>query len=77
MIKKSYLLRVLIAIDQLINVILFNGHEDNTISGHVGYKAIYSSKKRWKILELIIDAMFFFDDNHCFNSIEWRLYNKD
>ena len=70
--KKSYFLRMLIAIDQLLNVIILNGNEDHIISGHVGYKAYITHKKRWLVLEYIINKLFWFDPEHCFSSIEWN-----
>ena len=68
---KPYILKLLIAIDQLFNVLLFNGDEDHTISGRVGYKAFVTKKRKWLVLEKIINTAFFFDDNHCYKSIEW------
>ncbi len=68
---KPYYLRLLIALDQLFNVLILNGSEDHTISGRVGYKAHFTKKKRWLFLQKAIDAVFFFDKNHCYNSIEW------
>ena len=67
---KSYILRLLIAIDQVFNVLLLNGSEDHTISGRVGYKAMVTKKKRWLFLEKVINTIFFFDKDHCRNSIE-------
>ena len=66
----SYILRVLIAIDQLVNVVLLNGSPDHTISGRVGYKATTTGRRRWLWAEKFIDALFFFDPNHCQASIE-------
>jgi len=68
--RKSYILRLLIAFDQFFNVLLLNGSEDHTISGRVGYKAKSTKKKRWLLAEKIINKLFFFDPNHCENSIE-------
>jgi len=69
--QKSYGLRVLLAIDQLFNVVLLNGSEDMTISGKVGYNALTTKKKRWVIAEKAINTLFFFQPNHCYESIEW------
>lgn len=69
--RKSYVLRALIALDQLFNVLLLNGSEDHTISGRVGYKAMTTDKWHWKFAEKFINTLFWFDDNHCYNSIEW------
>ncbi len=68
---KPYYLRLLIALDQTLNVLILNGSEDHTISGRVGYKAHITKKKRWLFLQKVIDTVFFFDKNHCYNSIEW------
>jgi hypothetical protein len=69
--KKSYFLRLLIVVDAFFNVLLLNGSEDHTISGRVGYKAHKTKKRRWLLAEKIINTLFFFDNNHCYNSIEW------
>lgn len=69
--KKSYILRLLIAIDQFFNVLLLNGDEDHTISGRVGYRAKKTKKWYWLALEKIINTLFWFDKNHCRSSIEW------
>jgi len=69
--KKSYILRLMIAIDQLGNVLLLNGDEDLTVSGHVGYQAYITHNKRWLIAQWIINKIFWFQPEHCFVSIEW------
>lgn len=57
--------------DQLGNVLLLTGSENQTISWHVGYKAYTTNKKRWLILQYIINKIFWFDAEHCYKSIEW------
>jgi hypothetical protein len=74
--RKSYWLRVLIAIDQLGNVLILNGKEDHTISGHVGYKVYLGNRTGWLWLSKIIDTLFWFDPEHCFRSIEWDEVGK-
>jgi len=74
--RKSYPLRALIALDQFLNVALFNGNEDQTISGHVGYKSLTKHTLQWVVAEKVINIIFFFDANHCYNSIEWDEVNK-
>jgi hypothetical protein len=69
--SKSYALRLLIAFDQFLNVLLLNGSEDHTISGRVGYKALMTNKKHWRLAEKIINTIFWFDKDHCYTSIEW------
>ena len=36
--KRSYLLRLLLVIDQFFNVLVWNGSQDETISSHIGRK---------------------------------------
>ncbi len=61
----------MISIDQFFNVLLLNGSEDHTISGRVGYKALTTKKKRWLYAEKLINTLFWFDKNHCRESIEY------
>ncbi len=68
--SSSYILRVLIAVDQLVNVLFLNGSPDHTISGRVGYKAMTTSKARWLWAEKFINTLFFFEPNHCRRVIE-------
>lgn len=69
--KKPYWMRCLLTLDQTVNVFIFNGDEDHTISGRVGYKALLTQGFLWLLAERIINAIFYFDEDHCFNSIEW------
>ncbi|MCG7550935.1 hypothetical protein [Pseudoalteromonas sp. Of7M-16] len=74
--RYNYFMRLLIAIDQFFNVLLFNGSEDHTISGRAGYMAVKTQKWYWIALRKFIDALFFFDKNHCHNSVEWDEVRK-
>jgi len=69
--KKSYIFRLMVSIDQLLNVLLLNGSEDHTISGHVGYRALVTHKKKWLYAERFINTLFWFDKGHCRESIEY------
>lgn len=74
----SRLYNLLISIDQFFAVLLFGTNPDQTISGYVGYKALTTSKKRYKLYEWFINALFRpWQRNHCYESIEWdRLNDK-
>jgi len=70
--KEGYILRVLIAIDQLGNAIA-GGHPDITISARTGYfSRVKKTKFRmwWRTLESVIDFTFLPIDgaNHCYQS---------
>lgn len=72
MIKKSKIWKTLIIIDQLFAVWIFNANEDQTISGYVGYKAHTTNSKKYRFLEKGINWIFSpWEENHCFNAIEW------
>jgi len=67
---RNYALLIWVADDQDINA-LFNGNPDQSISGRVGYMALTTKKRPWLIAQKIINAVFFFQENHCYNEIEW------
>jgi hypothetical protein len=70
--KKSKLWRTLILIDQLFAVWIFNAHEDQTISGHVGFKAHTLKTRKYLLMERFINFLFSrWEKDHCFNAIEW------
>lgn len=70
--KRSKLFKLLISIDQFFAVLFLNAHEDQTISGHVGYKSLTTGKRRYKAAESVINFIFRpFEKDHCRNSIEW------
>lgn len=55
--KRTYLLSVLIAVDQLLNALLF-GFPDETLSSRA-FRCRH--KKRWALAERVINAIFFWD----------------
>lgn len=61
-----YFLRVLIAIDQLVNTI-FGGMPDETISAKLWR---LRDRQPYKTLRYIVDALFWFDKDHCRTSYE-------
>lgn len=65
---KPYLYRLLLSLDQLANVALLNGSEDETISSHCWH---HRDTKLGRIGVTIIDTLFSpFEQNHCKNSYE-------
>jgi hypothetical protein len=74
--KRLY--NLLISIDQLFAVLLFGANPDQTISGYVGYKSMTTDKKRYKLYEWLINALFRpWEKNHCRNAIEYDRLNED
>ena len=65
--KRSWIMRVLLAIDQLGNVLFWNGSQDETISSHI-HRRIESGKANWfdKKLCCLLKKL---EDNHCAKSI--------
>lgn len=69
--KKPYWMRCLLTLDQTVNVFIFNGDEDHTVSGRVGFKALLTQGRFWLSWQWLINKLFWFEEDHCFNAIEW------
>ena len=57
----DYLARVGNALSQLLNVVLLNGHPNESVSGRC-------HREGWKTAETIVDTLFWFDPEHCLHS---------
>lgn len=66
---KQRLLNILIALDQLIYVLitLGNGSPDETMSA-AAWRLEKSGRWQGKLFRPLIDALFWFDKNHCENA---------
>lgn len=60
---------MLICVDQLVNVFLFNGCPDETLSARAW-------REQWKIRPLI-DQLFFWETSHCEESYKWEQARRD
>ena len=65
--KRSRLMRFLLVLDQMGNVLFWNGSQDETISSHI-HRRIESGKANWfdKKLCCLLKKL---EDNHCAKSI--------
>tara|TARA_R110001606_G_scaffold321588_2_gene468508 strand:- start:2031 stop:2276 length:246 start_codon:yes stop_codon:yes gene_type:complete len=65
--KRSRLFRLLLALDQVLNVLFWNGSQDETISSHIG-RRIVDGNATWfdKALCWILRKL---ECNHCKKSI--------
>ena len=61
--KRSRLNRFLITLDQMINVLLWNGSQDETVSSHIG-RRIKAGKATWFDKKLCC-FLKKFEHNHC------------
>jgi hypothetical protein len=72
-------MQVLIAIDQLLNALLF-GYADETLSSRA-YRADRDGKAFGKFFRPMIDTIFFWDKRHCFQAylaeVSRRQYSKN
>jgi hypothetical protein len=59
----AYLSRIAAWLSQGINCIVFLGHHDQTISARV-----YVNRARWPRLYRALNAIFFWQDDHCYES---------
>jgi hypothetical protein len=62
----TYLLNIAIALDQLLNALLFSG-PDETLSSRA-YRADRDGKLFGRIFRPVIDCLFFWQDGHCYQS---------
>lgn len=69
----SYIKNLFIAIDQLANCIL-GGRPDETISAKVW--RMKDRNKFYYFSRILIDKIFWFDENHCEESCKSELYRK-
>lgn len=65
---KGWAFQVLIAIDQLLNVVVCNGYADETMSAHC-YRMELEGKP-WGFMRPVIDRIMFFQPNHCREAYE-------
>ena len=65
--KRSRLMRFLLVFDQMLNVLFWNGSQDETVSSHIG-RRIASNKATWFDKKLCC-FLKKFEDNHCNLSI--------
>lgn len=63
---KFYILQNFISIDQGLNSLL-GGYADETLSSRA-WRAYYDKKPFGLVFKPVIDTIFFFDKDHCFNS---------
>ena len=65
--KRSRFMRICLAIDQLCNVIFWNGSQDETVSSHIG-RRIENGEATWfdKKLCCFLKKL---ENNHCSKSI--------
>ena len=65
--KRSRLMRFLLSLDQMGNVLFWNGSQDETVSSHIG-RRIKAGKATWfdKKLCCLLKKL---EDNHCAKSI--------
>lgn len=59
---KRYLFQIAVALDQLLNT-LFGGYADETLSARAYRRS--ADSYRWTLVRNVIDAVLFFDPNHC------------
>ena len=61
--KRSRLMRFLLALDQLFNVLLWNGSQDETISSHIA-RRIESNRATW-VDVAVCKFLRVFEAKHC------------
>ena len=64
--KRSRTMRFLLVLDQMFNVLLWNGSQDETISSHIG-RRIESDKATW-FDKLVCKFLRVLEAKHCIKS---------
>ena len=70
---KQYIINLLVAFDQFINV-LFSGQPDETISSRAW--RCKDANSFWGFMRKLIDTIFFFQPQHCFKAYLAELNRK-
>ena len=65
--KRNRIFRLLLAIDQFFNVLIWNGSQDETISSHIGRK-IKNGNANF-LERLLCSFLKKFESNHCRKSL--------
>lgn len=68
----NYIKQLLIAFDQLLNT-LFRGYADETLSSRA-YRHYRDGDRKWP--KILIDAVLFFDKDHCKASYESEILRR-
>ena len=64
--KRSRLMRFLLSLDQMGNVLFWNGSQDETISSHI-HRRIESGKANW-LDKKVCCLLKKLENNHCYES---------
>lgn len=65
--KRSRLLRFFLSLDQMLNVIFWNGSQDETISSHIGRKI--KSGKANTLDKMLCKLLRRLENKHCIKSL--------
>lgn len=69
-VTNSRTFRLGLCLSRALNVIILNGSEEHTLSGHIAHlHDCFPHMRRWRWARVAIDLLFFFDPNHCEQSI--------
>ena len=64
--KRNRMLRFLLALDQMVNVLLWNGSQDETISSHIGRRI--ESGQATRLEKALCRLLRLIESKHCIKS---------
>ena len=76
----GYMSQTLIAIDQLVNTLVYSsddgrfGYADETLSARCW--RLQDKSTFWRRGRILVDALFFFDKNHCYESYRSEILKR-
>jgi len=65
--KRSWIMRMLLVLDQLGNVLFWNGSQDETISSHIGRRI--KGGRAYFPEKILCNILKRFESNHCHKSL--------
>ena len=65
--KRSRIMRFLLVTDQMLNVLIWNGSQDETVSSHIGRRI--KAGKAFKVEKWLCCLLKKFESNHCKKSL--------
>lgn len=72
--KPNYITCLFIVFSQTINTAFFLGYPDEMLSARCERN---HNKPFWNKLRIILNNIFFWQDDHCKETFEWELSKKD
>lgn len=68
-----YITKVMMAASHLLNALL-GGAPDEMLSARAWRLSFFD--RRWEVVRIALDTVFFWEESHCMNAFDWELKRK-